>query len=80
MDRIIHKLGRIFIWIYMVRVRILFQDLIGGVVLVGRWVVVVTPTAVLKNENLKKVFNCCSGTKKLKIEKVKNFLVIIPWI
>ena len=62
-------------------VRILFRALIGGVVLVGRWVVVVTPAAVLKFKKLKKVCNFFySGTKKLKIEKVKNFLVIIPWI
>ena len=39
-----------------VRVRILFRYLIRGVVLVGRWVVVVTPTSVLRNENFKKVY------------------------
>ena len=48
MDNIIHKLDQEFIWLYMVWVRILFQDLIGGVVSVVRVAVVVTPTAVLK--------------------------------
>ena len=69
-------------------VRILFQDLIGGVVLVGRWVVVVTPTGVLKNKKIEKVTNCSVYIliisvvilKNKKLKKVKNFSVFIPWI
>ena len=68
-----------------VRVRILFKYLIRGVVLVGRWVVVVTPVTVLKIKKTEKVKHSFVFIPVIRISnfkiknkyKVKNFLVII---
>ena len=65
MDRIIHKQESSIYLSYEGKGKNPFSDLIrGGVVVVGRWVVVVTPTAILKIKNSEKVFNFYCCTKK----------------